>query len=115
MSGHSITGGLPVSAMADNPVERLASLFDAHYERLYRLARRLVPTADDALDLVQETFLRAARSPGSVPSGNTNEEAWLVRVLVNLRRDQWRKIAVRNRFGSGETARGTHNPEDALI
>jgi RNA polymerase sigma-70 factor, ECF subfamily len=115
MSGHSITGGLPISATADKPVDRLASLFDAHYERLYRLARRLVPTADDALDLVQETFLRAARSPGSVPSGNTSEEAWLVRVLVNLRRDQWRKMGVRNRLNSGKATVETHNPEAALI
>jgi RNA polymerase sigma-70 factor (ECF subfamily) len=75
----------------------LAALFDAHHDRLYRLARRLVPTSDDALDLVQETFLRAARAPRSIPSGFANEEAWLVRVLVNIRRDEWRKAAVRKR------------------
>src|SRR5262245_14756079 len=115
MNGQPITGGLPVAATIDIPADRLASLFDAHHERLYRLARRLVPTADDALDLVQETFLRAARSPESVPSGNTGEEAWLVRVLVNIRRDQWRKTAVRNRHNSSTTTRETHNPEAALI
>jgi RNA polymerase sigma-70 factor (ECF subfamily) len=52
---------------------------------------------DDALDLVQETFLRAARAPRSVPFGPDREEAWLVRVLINLRRDQWRKAAVQKR------------------
>src|SRR5205807_6889143 len=78
-------------------VDRLWALVDAHYERLYRLARRLVPTGDEAQDLVQETFLKAAGSPASVPSGPTSEEAWLVRVLVNIRRDQWRKEAVRRR------------------
>src|SRR5713226_3263903 len=45
--------------------ERLGVLFDAHHGRLYRLARRLSPTVDDAKDLVQETFLRAARAPAS--------------------------------------------------
>ena len=82
-------------ALRDRPADRVAALFDAHHERLYRLARRLAPSVDDALDLVQETFLRAARSPGSVPLGSTPEEAWLVRVLINLRRDQWRREAVR--------------------
>jgi RNA polymerase sigma-70 factor (ECF subfamily) len=61
------------------------------------LARRLVSTPDDALDLIQETFLHAARSIGSVPVGGSAEEAWLVRVLVNIRRDQWRREAIRAR------------------
>ena len=87
---------LPV-ALPDDPDARLAGLFDAHHERLYRLARRLVPRADEALDLVQETFLKAARSPRSVPAGRADEEAWLVRVLINIRRDQWRKSEVRAR------------------
>jgi RNA polymerase sigma-70 factor (ECF subfamily) len=30
----------------------------------------------------------------------TDEEAWLVRVLINIRRDQWRKTAVRKRYDS---------------
>ncbi|MGQ0737413.1 MAG: RNA polymerase sigma factor [Acidobacteriota bacterium] len=60
---------------------------------MYRLARRLVPVADDALELVQETFLKAAHSRDSIPHGLRDEEAWLVRVLVNVRRDQWRKEA----------------------
>jgi RNA polymerase sigma factor (sigma-70 family) len=76
---------------------RLSALFDAHENRLYRLARRLSPTIDDALDLVQETFLRAARTPGSIPTRSTDAEAWLVRVLVNIRRDQWRRETVRRR------------------
>jgi RNA polymerase sigma factor (sigma-70 family) len=88
---------VPVVALPSNPADRLSALFDAHHDRLYRLARRLAPNADDALDLVQETFLKAARSPTSVPLGLTSEEAWLVRVLINIRRDQWRKTAVRRR------------------
>ena len=82
------------SILADR-ADRLSALFDAHSDRLYRLARRLVLNADDALDLVQETFLRATRSARPIPRGLTDEEAWLVRILVNLRRDQWRKERVR--------------------
>ena len=87
-----LLGALPLS-----PTERLAALFDTHYQRLYRLARRLTANADDALDLVQETFLRAARFPSTVPVGFTAEEAWLVRVLINIRRDEWRRSEVRTR------------------
>ncbi len=73
----------------------LGDLFTAHADRLYRLARRLSPGADEAFDLVQETFLRVAKSPARPVSGA--EEGWLVRILVNIRRDQWRQAAVRRR------------------
>jgi RNA polymerase sigma factor (sigma-70 family) len=117
MNGHPIASGLPVTA-AESPADRLTWLFDAHNDRLYRLARRLVPSADDALDLVQETFLRAANSLKSVPSGNTTEEeAWLVRVLINIRRDQWRKAGIRNRLdlNADYASQDRQNPEAALI
>jgi RNA polymerase sigma-70 factor (ECF subfamily) len=86
-----------VEAASDDRRDRLAELFDAHEERLYRLGRRLARSPDDARDLVHDTFLKAAKSLPSVPSGFAKEEAWLVRVLVNIRRDQWRKAAVRKR------------------
>jgi DNA-directed RNA polymerase specialized sigma24 family protein len=67
---------------ADAAEDRLGILFEAHHQRLYRLARRLSGSADEPRDLVQETFLRAARAPQSVPAGPPAEEAWLVRVLI---------------------------------
>lgn len=76
--------------------DRLCVLFDTHEDKLYRLARRLTTNADDAHDLVQETFLRAAQSMSSIPAG-ADAFAWLVRVLINIRRDQWRKRLVRTR------------------
>ena len=106
---------------ASDQAGRLAALFDTHYNRLYRLARRLVSTADDALDLVQDTFLRAARSPNAVPVGTRPEEAWLVHVLVNIRRDQWRQAVVRDRFnrntktGGSEIADAGRDPAAAVI
>ena len=53
----------------------------------------MTPSQDDARDLVQDTFLRVARSPDSVPAGAVSEEAWLVRILVNICRDSWRRKA----------------------
>jgi RNA polymerase sigma-70 factor (ECF subfamily) len=113
-----------VSALPDvavgSAVDRLACLFDVHYARLYHLARRLAPSKDDALDLVQETFLKAAQFPKSIPFGAANEEAWLVRVLINIRRDQWRRTSTRNRHDrtasiGGRMAKSGGDPEATLI
>ena len=83
-------------------------MFDAHHQRLFRLARRLTPGAEEARDLVQETFLRAARAHQSIPHGN--EEAWLVRVLVNVRRDEWRRASTKKRIDP-EGAAHAHRAE----
>jgi RNA polymerase sigma-70 factor (ECF subfamily) len=116
MNGLPVAGDLPIIASSP-PSDRLSELFDTHHGRLYQLARRLAPSADEALDLVQETFLKAARTPAAVPHGLTSEEAWLVRVLINIRRDQWRKAKVRklhDRDTRHETGAGS-DPEAALI
>ncbi len=77
--------------------DRLATLFDAHHDALYRLARRMASDAEEARDLVQEAFLRAARRPASVPPDDAGARSWLMRVVVNLCRDRRRRLAVRRR------------------
>jgi RNA polymerase sigma-70 factor (ECF subfamily) len=109
---------IPLVRTSPNRGERLAELNDTHEDRLYRLARRLTSSADAAHDLVHDTFLRAARSLRSIPIGLAREEAWLVRVLVNIRRDEWRKLAVRDRTAATLRAESTTYPssaESALI
>jgi len=96
MNGLPMADVMPAMLPTDT-ADRLSTLVDRHYDRLYRLARRLTPAADEARDLVQETFLKAVRSVASVPLDPTAAEAWLVRVLVNVRRDAWRKAEVRSR------------------
>jgi RNA polymerase sigma factor (sigma-70 family) len=108
----------PVERTSDVPCDRLAGLFDAHEDRLYRLARRLTASADQAHDLVQDTFFKAARSLQSVPTGLAREEAWLVRVLINIRRDEWRRTAVQRRAAGTLRAEPVSYPstlEAALI
>ena len=103
MTGQAIAMPAAADGAAEDFSRRLGTLFDTHHQRLFRLARRLSGSSEDARDVVQETFLRAARSPGSVPHGTPNEEAWLVRVLINICRDRWRRLAVqRNGALSGE-------------
>jgi RNA polymerase sigma-70 factor (ECF subfamily) len=77
--------------------DRIGDLFDRHHQRLYGLARRLSSDPEEARDLVQEAFLRAARRPTDVPGEDSRAEAWLVRVVVNLCRDRFRRLAVRRR------------------
>jgi RNA polymerase sigma-70 factor (ECF subfamily) len=97
--------------------ERLAGLFDAHHERLFRLACRLTSDREEARDLVQEAFLRAARQPGSVPDGDQPGESWLVRTLVNLCRDRWRRLGVRSRVHAAmkNEERAEQHPEETAV
>jgi len=92
-------------AEAEMDAPRLERLFDAHQRRLYRLARRLSSSREEAEDLVQEAFLRVAGALARVPAGDTVEEAWLVRVLVNLARDRWRRARVRSVVSVGRASR----------
>jgi RNA polymerase sigma-70 factor, ECF subfamily len=95
--------------------ERLGRLFDTHNARLYSLARRLTRSPEEARDAVQDTFLRAARSPQSIPWGMPHEEAWLVRVLINICKDEWRKKAVRNRAPAVPAAVDRASAESELV
>jgi RNA polymerase sigma-70 factor, ECF subfamily len=118
MTGQAIAMRATADRPADDVTARLGTLFDEHHQRLYRLGRRLSGNAEDARDLVQETFLRAARHAASVPVGARHEEAWLVRVMINIARDRWRQAAVRRR-GTADahesTTPVTSDPESALM
>jgi RNA polymerase sigma-70 factor (ECF subfamily) len=60
-------------------------------DQVYRVARRLVGSREEAEDLVQETYARAVRSWRSFTPG-TNLRAWLLRILTNLNLDRGRRI-----------------------
>jgi RNA polymerase sigma-70 factor (ECF subfamily) len=117
MDGQAISMPVAVDEPPEDTASRIGALFDLHHQRLLKLARRLSRNAEDARDLVQETFLRAARSPRSIPQGAPNEEAWLVRVLINICRDRWRHSAVqaRARMNGSVSAEPAFNPEPHLM
>ena len=60
-------------------------------DQVYRVARRLVSTREEAEDLMQETYARAFRSWRSYTPG-TNLRAWLLRILTNLNIDRGRRV-----------------------
>jgi RNA polymerase sigma-70 factor (ECF subfamily) len=59
-------------------------------DQVYRVARHLANSREDAEELVQETYIRAFRSWQSFQPG-TNLRAWLLRILTNLNIDRGRK------------------------
>jgi RNA polymerase sigma-70 factor (ECF subfamily) len=59
-------------------------------DQVYRVARHLSNSREDAEELVQETYARAFRSWRSYTPG-TNLRAWLLRILTNLNIDRGRR------------------------
>src|ERR1700745_3258447 len=60
-------------------------------DQVYRVARRLVGTREEAEDLMQDAYARAFRSWQQYQPG-TNLRAWLLRILTNLNIDRGRRV-----------------------
>src|SRR5438128_6609650 len=59
-------------------------------DQVYRVARRLVGSREEAEDLVQDTYARAFRAWQQYQPG-TNLRAWLFRILTHLNIDRGRR------------------------
>jgi len=88
--GEPETEGRRVAAEARDRV-RFEEEALAFADQVYRVARRMVSSREEAEDLVQETYGRAFRSWQSYTPG-TNLRAWLLRILTNLNLDRGRRI-----------------------
>lgn len=76
-------------------------LVERHQQRAFRVARTLVSSRDDALDLAQEAFLRVFRS---LERFDFEHEftTWLYRIVTNLGIDHLRKRRVTFSTSTGE-------------
>jgi RNA polymerase sigma-70 factor (ECF subfamily) len=70
--------------------DAFATLVRRHERRAFRVARNLVPSREDALDLAQEAFLRVFRSLDRFDFRH-EFTTWLYRIVTNLGIDHLRK------------------------
>jgi RNA polymerase sigma factor (sigma-70 family) len=79
-----------MARLAAGDGEALAPLMERHYRRLYRIALSYLRHPDDALDVVQEAFVKVFQS-ASRWDGSAEAGPWLARIAVNLSIDRWRR------------------------
>ena len=65
-------------------------LYQRYHRRVYALAFGVVQNADDALDVVQDGFIKAHRHLDKF-EGNSSFYTWLYRIIMNLSIDHIRK------------------------
>lgn len=70
--------------------ERIEDLFQREGRRIHTLLLRLTGNADEAADLTQEVFLKAARAYNAFEE-RSSPGTWLYRIALNAARDRWRR------------------------
>jgi RNA polymerase sigma factor (sigma-70 family) len=91
---------LPERAAIRTDIDRLlVDLFEREGRSLVRLARLFVDDRNAAEDLVQEAFIRLARSAGRIKD-DTKAAAYLRSIVLNLARDHNRRglVSLRHRL-----------------
>ena len=78
---------------------RLVALFDAHAPSVWRYVVHLTGDAAGADDIVQETLLRAWRSPRILAQEPSSTRSWMFTVARNLVIDEARSARRRHEFG----------------
>jgi RNA polymerase sigma-70 factor (ECF subfamily) len=78
------------TAHANAPAVDVTALFEEHQHRLLRFVMRYLRNAEDAEDVVQNTFLEAMRCADRF-SGLSKPSTWLYGIALNLARNQMRR------------------------
>lgn len=91
--------------------DAFGELVTRHQDRVYRLAFRLSGNPEDALEIAQESFLKAYRALGSF-RGESAFYTWVYRIAINEFRSRRRFQSVRPAEMSLETASRTGDGEN---
>ncbi len=79
-----------VDRARDGDTDAFRLLFQRYHRRAYSLAYGMVHNADDALDIVQDGFIKAHRYLDRF-QGNSSFYTWLYRIVMNVAIDHIRK------------------------
>ena len=90
------------SAQDSSVPEGFRELYRKHSPAVYRVCFSFVRNEADALDLMQDTFLRYLETPQK-PRGDRHEIAWLVTTAGNLCRNHLKSFKVSRRDELRET------------
>ncbi len=82
MSGGRRPDDYDLEALRSGDRAEFAYLVEAHYELIYRLAIKMVSDAQDAEDILQETFIKAFRHLQGF-DGRSSLATWLYRIATN--------------------------------
>jgi len=92
----------------------MKALYDRHAEKVYAFARGMTGSGEQAQEVVQETFLRAARGCGGY-RGGAQFSTWLLSVAKSVVYDFGRSEARRSRDAALEAPpRSNPGPTDRL-
>jgi len=81
---------LLVEKARSGDADAFRQLFERYHRRAYSLALGVVKHPDDALDVVQDAFIKAHRHLGKF-EGNSSFYTWLYRIVMNLAIDHIRR------------------------
>lgn len=85
-SSHARQGASRPAGRSTEQISTLETLFEQHYDRVFRTAYRVTGSAADAEDVLQTVFLRIARDQEGAETA-VNPEAYFVRAAINASLD----------------------------
>jgi RNA polymerase sigma factor (sigma-70 family) len=106
-------GALAALAMAGQQAA-FREIMHRHRDPLFRLVRGHVGDAEEALDVVQESFATAWRHLGRFDQSRPLRP-WLARIAINRARDWHRRRALRRLIGFGVGPEEKAIPDDAPL
>ena len=98
-----------ISRCQQGDQEALKEIYDKYHKKVYRIAYGVVRQREDALDIVQEVFIKLFRSIKNF-QGRSHFYTYLYRMVMNTAIDHARKLG--KKFASSLDEEGSFEPSD---